>query len=178
MNVAMRYRRNDRGVSPVIGEVLMVAITIMLAVIVWLIVTSMVSDPDEEKVVVKLNTPKVQQVTRNGTVVWDATLDILTLTLKDEKVYWHDVLVFVKSDNGSILHPASNMSDDSLGTYDEIAPIDCEFWFVEITSGDTKMSAGDSIKITGMDREYEGATVQLMLANELIGSIDVMAVFP
>ncbi len=164
--------------SPVIGEVLIVAITVVLAVTVWLIVSRAVDQPNEEKVVVKFSTPKILKYTRGNATVWDATLDIYTLTLRDETVHWIEVDIFVKSHNGSILQSLTNLSDDTAGTYDSTAPIDVEYWYVELEPTDPKMTAGDSIKITGMDRTWEGSKVQLMHMGELIGSIDMPTNFP
>ena len=171
MHAPVRLHNDTSGVSPIIGEVLIVAITIVLAVVVLLIVSGVANVPDERKVTAKLSTPRVLQYDRNGTIVWDATCDILTLTLDNEKVTWNVVKIFVKSINGSVMHTVTDLSDDATGTYDDESPIDVEFWYVDITTGDPKMSPGDSIKITGMDISYEGATLELLYENDIIGRI-------
>ncbi len=171
MHAPVRLRTDARGVSPIIGELLMVAITIVLAVVVLFIVSGVANVPDEQKVTAKLSTPNVQQRDRNGTIVYDATCDILTLTLDNEKVTWNVVKIFVKSINGSVMHTVTNMSDDAGAVYDEEAPVDVEFWYVDVTAGDPKMSQGDSIKITGMDIYYEGAILELLYENDIIGRI-------
>jgi len=171
MHAPVRLHREDSGVSPVIGEVLMVAITIVLAIVVLLIVSGIANVPDEQKVTAKLSTPRVQQYDRNGTTVFDATCDILTLTLDNEIVTWSVVKVFMKSINGSVMHTVTDLMDDGNSTYDDEAPIDVEFWYVDVTTADPKMSPGDSIKITGMDISYEGATLELLFENDIIGRI-------
>ena len=171
MHAPVRLHKEASGVSPIIGELLIVAITIVLAVVVLIIVSGMANVPDEQKVTAKLSTPRVQQYDRNGTIVWDATCTILTLTLDNEKVTWNTVKIFMKSVNGSVMHTVTELSDDATGTYDDEAPIDTEFWYVDVTSGDPKMSPGDSIKITGMDISYEGATLELLFENDIIGRI-------
>lgn len=171
MHAPIRLKRDGSGVSPIIGELLIVAITIVLAVVVLFIVSGIANVPDEQKVTAKLSTPNVQQYDRNGTIVWDATCDILTLTLDNEIVNWNVVKVFMKSINGSVMHTATNMSDDAAATYHDESPIDVEFWYVDVTAGDPKMSQGDSIKITGMDIYYEGATLEILFENDIIGRI-------
>ena len=171
MHAPVRLHKDASGVSPIIGELLMVAITIILAVVVLLIVSSVANVPDEQKVTAKLSTPRVQQYDRNGTIVWDATCDILTLTLDNQKVTWATVRIFMKSMNGSLMHTATELSDDSTGTYDDESPIETEFWYVDVTAGDSKMTPGDSIKITGMDISYEGATLEILFENDIIGRI-------
>ena len=157
--------------SSIIGELLMVAITIVLAVVVLIMVSGVANVPDEHKVTAKLSTPTVQQYDRNGTIVWDATCDILTLTLDNQKVTWSTVKIFMKSINGSLMHTATELSDDLTGTYDDESPVETEFWYVDVTVGDPKMSPGDSIKITGMDLSYEGATLEILFESDIIGRI-------
>jgi hypothetical protein len=171
-------RRRTSGVSPVIGEVLLVAITVVVSITVWLVVSRTIDQPDEEKVVVKLSTPMVKKYVRDNTTVWDATMDIYTLTLRDETIKWIEVCVFVTSVNGSVLQNLTTMSDDMTGTYDGTSPIDVELWYVELDPGDPKMTAGDSIKVTGMDRSWEGSTLKMMHLGELIGSIEMPTDFP
>lgn len=178
MHAPVRLKKDTSGVSSIIGELLMVAITIVLAIVVLFIVSSIASVPDEQKVTAKLSTPRVQQYDRNGTIVYDATCDILTLTLDNQKVTWNVVKVFMKSINGSVMHTATFMNDDATGSYDDESPIDVEFWYVDVTAGDPKMSPGDSIKITGMDVYYEGATLEILFENDIIGRITLPANFP
>ncbi len=171
MHAPVRFHQDASGVSSIIGELLMVAITIVLAVVVLIIVSGISNVPDEQKVTAKLSTPRVQQYDRNGTIVWDATCDILTLTLDNQKVTWSTVKVFMKSMNGSVMHTVTELSDDSTSTYDDESPIETEFWYVDVTIGDPKMTPGDSIKITGMDISYEGATLEILFENDIIGRI-------
>jgi flagellin-like protein len=174
------WHRDDDAVSPVIGTILMVAITVVLAAVLWLMVSGMITGPDEEKVTVNIATPDVQQQTRTNPC-WDATLNINKLTPKNEKVQWTEVRVIVKSASGSIFNQATTPGADTPASYNDPAgtgPTDVEFWYVETTAGDVKMSAGDVIKITGMDINYEGATIELTKAGERIGSITLPSNFP
>jgi hypothetical protein len=178
LRVKRVFRRRSGGVSPVIGEVLIVSITVVAAVVVWLVVSRTVDQPDEEKIVVKFASPKVLAHERDNITVWDATLEIYTLTLRDETVRWTEVGVFVISDNGSIMQSLTNLTQDDPGAYDHTAPIDVEFWYVDLDPSEAKMTAGDGIKITGMDASWEGTTISMMHMGEIVGFIDLPTDFP
>ena len=142
-------------------------------------------EEDIGKITVNFASPSVQKFDRASSgppaiYVWDAVLNINKITPKEERVLWTEVRILVKSDVGSVLQTATSMSPDGSATYDDDdgGYIDVEFWFVETTSGDTKMSAGDAIKITGMPSTWEGATIEITKAGERIGSISLPTNFP
>ncbi len=184
------WHKDDDAVSPVIGTILMVAITVVLAAVLWLMVSGMITDTDEQKTTVNIASPNVSTYTTeidpdgtpdNGDEYWiyDAVLNVNKITPKDDKVLWSDVRILIKGSDGSVLQAESSLTADNPATYDRAAAggIDIEFWYVETSTGDTKMSAGDAIKITGMTDgsltldDYQGATVILKKAGEQIGSI-------
>ena len=178
------WHKDDDAVSPVIGTILMVAITVVLAAVLWLMVSGMIQDPEDEKLTIQLSSPSVSQYDRNG-ACWDAVLNINKLTPKDEKVKWTEVRIAIKGSGGSILNQATApLADGSVVPYPDIsAPydpaVDVDFWFVDITAGDVKVGAGDSIKITGMnDALYEGATIQILKAGKIIGDSTLPTDFP
>jgi len=177
------WHKNDDAVSPVIGTILMVAITVVLAAVLWLMVSGMLTSGDDEKITVNLASPSVQSFDRDPGApvftVWDATMNVNKITPKDEKVSWSEVKMIVKSSAGSVLQPSIGLTQDTL-TYDDIdgAVVDLEFWYVETTTGDTKMSAGDGIKITGMPQAWEGAIVELLKGGERIASATLPTNFP
>ncbi len=173
------WHKDDDAVSPVIGTILMVAITVVLAAVLWLMVSGMIQEPDSEKLTVQLSSPSVTQYERPaGTATWDAVLNIQQMTPKDEKVKWTEIRVSIKDADGSILNGASTVSDDGTSTYTTPATgatTDVLFWFVDI-QGDGKVGAGDAIKITGMDNgdgtlgtnDYQGALVQILKGGKII----------
>ena len=173
------WHRDDDAVSPVIGTILMVAITVVLAAVLWLMVSGMISTSDEDKITVNLASPNVQQRTAGATQIWDATLNINKMTPKDEKVLWTEVKVIIKASSGSILDTATVPLLDGSVAYDDDAAggVTVEFWYVE-TGANTQMNAGDAIKITGMADTYEGATLELTKAGERIGSATMPTNFP
>ncbi len=163
----------------------MVAITIVLAAVVWIYVSGMVSPSDEQKTTVTLEYPDLHaaEAARYSTTplepVFDATLNILKVSPNDEAVLWTEVRLIIKSSNGSLLLQAAPLLADGSLPYDTDADgtITVQAWYIETMTGDTKMSASDIIKITGMSTggtipaplpNYEGATVELLKGGERI----------
>jgi len=175
LNKIRVYRRDHGAVSPVIGEVLMVAIVVVLAAVVYITVSAMLTFEDEDRVSMTMNFPDVESKSRgaNSTQVWDATMDITRVIPVDYKLVWSDVYINIKSFNGSVLQSGSTLAPDDPTTYDnnDGDGIDVEFWYVETSFNDTKVNGGDSVKVTGMDPAYEGATIQMIKAGELIAQV-------
>ena len=168
------WHKDDDAVSPVIGTILMVAITVVLAAVLWLMVSGMITDTDEQKTTVNVASPDVSSYEYAAgppaLYCYDAVLNINKITPKDDKVLWNDVRILIKGSDGSVLTAETNLAADvGAGAYDRTPAL--EYWYVETSTGDTKMSAGDAIKITGMSTTYEGAQVILKKAGEQIGSI-------
>jgi FlaG/FlaF family flagellin (archaellin) len=161
----------------VIGEVLMVAIVVLLAAIVYLMVSSMVNVPDDERVSMVVSNPRVESKDRGATPtqVWDVVLPVDAVHPTSRAIEWDDVTIIVKSTNGSVLTPKSPLTPDNPAMYDnnDADGIDVEFWYVETTAGDNNVTGGDSVKITGLDPTYEGATIHLSKANELVAKIEL-----
>ena len=166
------WHKDDDAVSPVIGTILMVAITVVLAAVLWLMVSGMISTSEEDKITVNFASPTVQQKTRVITC-WDATININKITPKEEKVLWTEVRILVKASGGSVLNTTTALVSDATPYHNYT-----EFWYVETTAGDDQMSAGDAIKVTGMSDLYEGATVEITKAGERIGSTTLPTNFP
>lgn len=170
MRSAVRMRRDPDGVSPVISEVLMVAIVVVLAAIAYIMFAGMLSENEEEQVYVNFDPPVVN---KRG-AVWDAVIGIERLVPAHSTLHWVNVAIVVTSINGSVLNQTTSLRDDSTATYHDYV----EFWYVDIDMGDDRINAADAIKITGMAREYEGATVKLVCANELMGTVQLTQEFP
>ncbi len=153
----------------------MVAIVIVLAAVVYIMVSGMLTIQDEDKVSMTMRFPDVVGHSRGATPtrVWDVTLEITRVIPDNFKLVWGDVFINIVSDNGSVLQPRSALTPDNPAMYDnnDADGIDVEFWHVETSTSDNIVSGGDSIKVTGMDPSYEGATIQLTKAGELIASV-------
>lgn len=177
MKVFKTYRGDRGAASPVIGEVLMVAIVIVLAAVVYITVSGMLMFQDEEKVSMTMDFPDLEGKSRGATPtqVWDVTLEITKVIPTTYKLVWPDVFISIKSFNGSVLQDKSSLAPDNPATYDnnDADGIDVEFWYVETSASNNIVSGGDSIKVTGMDPSYEGATVQFTKAGELIAVVEL-----
>ncbi len=171
------FQRDPRAASPVIGEVLMVAIVIVLAAVAYIMVSGMLTFQDEDNVTMTMHFPDVEGKNRGATPtrVWDVTMDITKVIPDSYKLVWNDVHISIKSDNGSVLQPKSKLTPDNPAMYDnnDADGIDVEFWYVEGSATDSIVSGGDSIKVTGMDPSYEGCTIQFTKAGELIAQVDL-----
>ena len=176
------WHKDDDAVSPVIGTILMVAITVVLAAVLWLMVSGMISTDESDKTTVNLASPSVQSldVTERTTACWDVTLNVNKITPKDDKVKWSELRIVVKGADGSVLNQATTPAANT-GAYtgDDLAtPVAVQFWYVEVTAGDLKMDAGDGVKITGMTDIYEGAMVEMTKGGERIASATLQTNFP
>ena len=169
------WHKDDDAVSPVIGTILMVAITVVLAAVLWLMVSGMISTGNESKTTVNIASPIVQQVNR-GAVGWDVTMNINKITPSDVKVLWTELKITIKSASGSILLAQTTcIADIYPVAYPNVGIIGK--YFVDV-AGDGKLGAGDAIKITGMDATYEGALVEIAKGGQLIGSSNLPTNFP
>ena len=187
------WHKDDDAVSPVIGTILMVAITVVLAAVLWLMVSGMITDTDEQKTTVNVASPDVTAwsseidpdpaAANDEYYIYDAVLNINKITPKDDKVLWSEVRLLIKGSDGSVLQTETTLTDDAGASYDRDGTvatgggvIDVEYWYVE-TGNDLKMSAGDAVKITGLTAgdastdDFQGAQVILKKAGEQIGSI-------
>jgi FlaG/FlaF family flagellin (archaellin) len=181
MRTPRLFRWDNNAVSPIIGEVLMVSIAVMLAAILYIMVSGMFGDAEEEMITVNISDPVIAQQSRGSspTICWDATLTINKVVPKDELLVWLETKVLVKSDNGSLLHSKTNLTEDNPATYDndDSDGITPQFWYLETISGDTKVGTGDAIKITGLDTSWGAATIVLMRGGEMLASIDLPSHF-
>jgi hypothetical protein len=160
----------------VIFIVIIAAVTV-IASLVLLGITSSFEEPPSTRVTVNMASPSMEQSERDGTPVWDATLNINRITPRDVTVDWTSVRVRIVSASGATLLPQTMLTMDS-GAYDETAPIMVEVWYDETLAGNTAMSPGDFFKVTGISSAYEGANVLLYSHDELIGSATLPTNFP
>ncbi len=159
----------------------MVAIVVVLASVTYISVSGMLVFEDEEKVSMTMRFPDVEGHSRGTTPThgWDVELEITKVIPDDYKLVWNDVFINIRCANGSVLQLKSPIAPDNPAMYDNIDAdgIDIEFWFVETSASDTKVNGGDAIKVTGMDSCYEGATIQMTKAGELIASVTLQTNF-
>ena len=178
------------AVSPVIGTILMVAITVVLAAVVWIMVSGMLVAPEAKSITLNIKQPSVTaaETARYSTtplpVVFDAVMDIEKVSPNEERVLWTEVTLTIKSSTGSLLKGASALRPDGSLPYDTDADgsIDVEIWYIETTTGDSKVSASDCVKVTGLSTggaspSYESASIELFKGGERIGSVELPSDF-
>ncbi len=145
----------------------------------WLFISGAVTSTEEQRLTVQLSSPSVTQRTISDQASWDTVLNINMVTPRDEDVLWAEVFVVLHSHDGGILLPSTLVSPD-IGVNDDGSDgaVDVEVWFIEITTGDNRLSAGDAIKITGMTAEFEGGFVQILRSGRIIGDSLLPTDFP
>ena len=145
----------------------MVAITVVLAAVLWLMVSGMFSTSVEKGTTVTMGEPKIEEQERAATDCWDVTITILRLSPRESKVQWGDLKIAIKSASGSLLYSQSLPNADT-GIYPNDLIV--RSWYVPVSGAGTIMEAGDEIKITSMDIYYEGAFIELINHGQLIGT--------
>ncbi len=162
----------------VLVVVLLIAVP-FVAVMGWLAISGAVTSTVEQRLTVQLSSPSVTQRTISDQAYWDTVLNINMVTPRNEDVLWAEVFVVLHSHDGGILLPSTLVSPD-IGVYDDGSDgaVDVEVWFIEITTGDNRLSAGDAIKITGMTVEFEGGFVQILRSGRVIGDTLLPTNFP
>ena len=122
-------------------------------------------DPDEFLYIL-LEDPELQEQTINNTTRWSYTFVVKEIQYPPEEkvVRWAEVKVRVKSRTGSILCEATNISENDPSSYDddEDGKVNVEFWFIDSTQDRIYMNEGDTIRITGMLKIFEGCTVEII----------------
>jgi hypothetical protein len=164
----------------IILVVVVVAVVAVGATLLFLAVDE-ITEPAVEKVTVNLASPQVSQRDIEGTVYWDATLNVNKIHPKDSTVDWEDVRIVIKSATGSVLLLLTEPIADNPSMYDDDADgsVDVQVWYNESGGvADGKMGAGENVKLTGLTDEYEGATIEWTRNRIQIASITLPTNFP
>ncbi len=151
----------------------------VVAAISWLFISGAVTSTVDQQLVVNLASPSVTRRSISDQHYWETVLNINKVTPRDEVVRWADVSVVIHSHDGGILLPSTQVFPDT-GVYDNgfDGSVDVEGWFVEITTGDDRLSAGDAIKITGMTAEFEAGLIQVLRSGRIVADIMLPTDFP
>lgn len=143
--------------------VLVIAIPAIFAVM-WLGISGMLVDTDDERTTLNLASPKMAPRTIGEEVHWDAELDVNKITPRGTVIAYEDVGIAIKAADGSILLSSTRPLPDSPGDYDNRSSgsVKVQVWYQSVI--DTGfMTETDTIKLTGLTSEYEGALVQVLL---------------
>ena len=138
-----KIRKDHTGISPVIGTVLMVSITVLLAMATfWLILPMLNQDIDleDEKFILDQ-----QSTTEMGPDDWDTSFIIFKIK-KDEAIPWNTVSFAVLDTDGTILTDATISYGD--------------------TDGDGNVQESDTVILHGMTGAYDGATLKMLYKGE------------
>ena len=151
-----------------------------LAAFMWLGIMSSTTETVHEEITLNIGIPSVVQRTISDEAYWDASLNINKLTPKDETVPWSDIRVVVKSALGSVLNAMTRPNADDPFEYDDGSDgsVDVQFWYDTTIPGNDFVMAGDTILITGMTDDYEGATIEIFYLGEQIGDTTLQTNFP
>lgn len=140
------YSSDHTGVSPIIGTVLMVAVTIILAAATFMLILPMMNqdvDVEDEQFFVDQNS-----VTQNGPDDWDTSFTILKIK-KDEAIPWNTVSFACLDASGAMITDAAIQYGD--------------------TNQDGYVQEGDTIILSGMTDAYDGATLKILYKGQLLG---------
>ena len=146
-NEIRRYRNDGEAVSPVIGTVLMVAITVVLAAVLYVVISPMIN-PSEDK---PQENFLLDQGAVSGNLTVPGTYDTFftVMVVKSVQKYPDPDLSFViMTDTGSLLTDATIDYDDA--------------------NDNGYVSEGDSILVRGMTLDYQGATLKVLYHGSLI----------
>lgn len=127
---------------------------------------------EEEYIIITLAAPVVNKRATGSGDVWDVTLDITDINPNTAMVPWIEVRVSVKGADGSMLVTATVPSQDN-----GLPGTEPEAWFQEISGNTERASVGDALRVTSMDRTFEGATFQVTRQGEVLATATIPSTF-
>jgi len=174
--------KDDTGTLAKVAVIVIVVVVVAIVVaaaIFWFAFFSIVDDNIDGDVTLSLSAPSVSQRDIGGTEYWDALMNVNKVSPGSALVSWVGTSVIVKNTFGQVLMQRTNLMPDNPALYDDASDgsVDAEGWYVDIRS-DVFVSAGDSIKLTGLDADYEGATIEVYDFTDRIGSVVLPTNFP
>ncbi|MCK5414007.1 MAG: hypothetical protein KAJ35_01360, partial [Thermoplasmata archaeon] len=133
-------------------------------------------------VTMNIASPHIDYQPINDTYYYRAVLNINKITPKELEVLWDDLRIEIIADDGTVLIPKSPIKEDIWGSsiYDEddTDGIDVELWFVEVTTGDYRASAGDAFILSGLTTAFEYATVYIYMHDNRAAAATLPTNFP
>jgi len=138
--------REEVSVSPVIGTILMVTITVVLAAVLWMLISHMVNPPEKppEDVLLIRQGPTTQPDANH----YDTFFTVIQVR-SDGKYKVADLSYTLQGTSGSLLTDATFAFSDS--------------------NGDGYVTEGDAIQIIGMHDNYKGGTFKVLSSGGMIG---------
>jgi len=142
----VRRGRDEDAVSPVVGTILMIAVTVALAAVLWVIVSAMM-DPGEDP---QDNVVALQQerVTQPDPTHYDTSYSVIVVR-SNEKYMISSLSFAIQASTGSLLTDATFSFNDA--------------------DANGYVSEGDIFQVQGMHDDYKAGTVKLFSRGTLIG---------
>jgi flagellin-like protein len=138
--------RKEEAVSPVIGTILMVAVTVVLAAVLYILVGGMINPtekPPENVILLKQETTHQVDATH-----FDTSFTIIKVR-SDQMYKITDLSFIIQGPSGSLVTDASFIYGDA--------------------DADGIITAGDSIQVTGMLESYRGGIFKVLARGTMIG---------
>ena len=171
----LRRQPDEHSFNKIFMVTIMFVLLIFSAIFVYLLTAEPYPlSPDEEQLTVHLSFPLVYERAGSNQTCWDAMLTIERIHPKDERVLWPEVMILVKGADGMEMDAPTAILPDA-GDYTD--PPSTEFWYEDV-DGDKRFSAGDTIRVTGMDIDYEAAHLQLRRVGRVIADVLFPTEFP
>jgi len=143
-------RKCERGVSPVIATILMVAITVVLAAVLYVMVVNLITPPDDKKPSVVLDNLSCEAATCEARVTTAQPAEDLAL---------FEVTVF--ADDNTAIPPTT------LGAGTNITGGGLTFRYRDM-GGEGDMTSGDTFRLTGI---VEGVSYEVVLLWKRTGDV-------
>jgi flagellin-like protein len=153
----VHLRQNKNAVSPVIGTILMVAITVVLAAVLYVMVTGLVTSPGQQKPTVTLSAGQ-----------WSGGANVISITsAPSTPITASDLSFQIVAANGTFwFNGASGASKTTFGITVTVTFNDA--------STDNKVGPDDNIQITvspvNAVNTVRGATFKVLLATDVLGT--------
>jgi FlaG/FlaF family flagellin (archaellin) len=129
------------------GTILMVAITVVLAAVLYVIVSPMINTTEEPPLdLIILDQGSVVQ---SDPTHWDTFFTVSQVD-SSKKFEWTDISMVIIGDNGSLLTDATLSHADA--------------------DADGVLEPSDSVLVTGMTDAYVGATLKVLYRGSMIGT--------
>jgi hypothetical protein len=115
----------------------------------------------------------------DGEIIWDVRFEIIDDTYPDIASY-HEVLVVIEDGSGKELLRQKPLRLNDPSQYDDInnGTVDVEVWLAPSPKDEIYMNKGDWIIVTGLTKEYQGATIHFFNHDDDIGEYTGKIDFP
>jgi hypothetical protein len=172
----VNQEKSSDDVLRLIKTLTIIVLSIIIAVaaigaIIFVYSSYLEPEPDSPWGTVNLASPLVTTRAISNESRWDAVIIITDISPGEGKLDWIDTLIQIKYADGSVALDPTTPPLDGEQLYDDGSDgtITVEVWHID-TPPMNRANTGDSIKLTGLDEGYQGATVLVFRGDERIGS--------